>query len=62
MTIDFFIWRLKQNAEEIERLSKEIGIELTPAISLKDANKILSQQQSLINWLKEKEKQKHVLQ
>lgn len=61
MTIDFFIWSLKQNAEEIERLSKEIGIELTPVISLKDANKILSQQQSLINWLKEKEKQKHVL-
>ncbi len=61
MTIDFFIWRLKQNAEEIERLSKEIGIELISAVSLKDANKILSQQQSLINWLKEKEKQKHVL-
>lgn len=41
MTIDFFIWRLKQNAEEIECLSKEIGIELTPVVSLKDANKIL---------------------
>lgn len=54
MTIDFFIWRLKQNAEEIERLSKEIGIELTPAVSLKDANKILNEQQTLINWLKER--------
>lgn len=54
MTIDFFIWRLKQNTEEIERLSKEIGIELTPAVSLKDANKILNEQQTLINWLKER--------
>ena len=54
MTIDFFIWRLKQNVEEIERLSKEIGIELTPAVSLKDANKILNEQQTLINWLKER--------
>ena len=54
MTIDFFIWRLKQNAEEIECLSKEIGIELTPAVSLKDANKILNEQQTLLNWLKER--------
>lgn len=54
MTIDFFIWRLKQNAEEIEHLSKEIGIELTPAVSLKDANKIFNEQQTLINWLKER--------
>lgn len=54
MTIDFFIWRLKQNAEEIECLSKEIGIELTPVVSLKDANKILNEQQTLINWLKER--------
>lgn len=54
MTIDFFIWRLKQNAEEIECLSKEIGIELTPTVSLKDANKILNEQQTLINWLKER--------
>ena len=44
----------KQNAEEIERLSKEIGIELTLAVSLKDANKILNEQQTLINLLKER--------